>query len=120
MLNMGKIKLRERQPIVRWLFAMYVLLGNRNPNPVFNVRIGLQFLSIGRNASRLHGFNCLMNDVSECPNILKDGVPFPAWFSGGMLSNFFFDRSLCFFHVQVLLNDFIENLKAFFRCSQPE
>lgn len=116
----SKIKLRERQPIAWRLFAMYILLGNRNPNPVFDVRIGLQFLSVGRNASSLHGFDCLMNGVGECPNILKDGVPFPIWFSGGMLSNFFFDRSLCFFHVQVLLNDFIENLKAFFRCSQPE
>ena len=56
---------------------MYILLGNRNPNPVFDVRIGLQFLSISRNTSSLHGFNCLMNGVGECPNILKDGVPFP-------------------------------------------
>ena len=67
----SKIKLRERQPIAWRLFAMYILLGNRNPNPVFDVRIGFQFLSVGRNASSLHGFDCLMNGVGECPNILN-------------------------------------------------
>lgn len=93
----SKIKLRERQPIAWRLFAMYILLRNRNPNPVFDVRIRLQFLCISRDASSLHGFDCLMNGVGECPNILKDGVPFPIWFSGGMLSNFFLRPQPLFF-----------------------